>query len=270
MALATANGLRMYYEWHGDDRGAPLVLIMGLGGDTTGWGLQLAALTRRRRCLLFDNRGAGQTDAPDTTYTIREMAGDLFGLLDVLDVQRADLLGVSMGGAIAQEAALAAPDRVASLQLHATWAGPDPYFHAVVETLKRTRLQFGREGFLRAVGPWIFTPHCYAARPELIELVVQRGLAHPHPQPLHAYLRQAGAVLGHDTRDRLSRIRCPTLITVGSEDLLTPPRFARELAGLIPGARLEVIPGGGHGSLWEIPEAFNAACLAFLASLDPA
>jgi 3-oxoadipate enol-lactonase len=120
------------------------------------------------------------------------------------------------------------------------------------------------------VGPWIFTASCYAERPEFVELVVQRGLTHPYPQPLHGYLRQADAVLSHDTRGRLPGVRVPTLVTVGSEDILTPPRFSRELAALVPDARLETIPGAGHGYFWEAPARFNAACLDFLARVDGA
>ncbi|HEV8672430.1 MAG TPA: alpha/beta fold hydrolase [Methylomirabilota bacterium] len=269
MPLATVGGVKLYHEWHGAGPGAPLVLVTGLGGDSTAWGFQLAAFAPGRRCLVFDNRGVGRSDAPDVPFSTADMAADLLGLLDTLDVRRAHLLGVSMGGAIVQEAALADPDRIASLQLHCTWAGPDPYFRAVVEHFKTLRRRLEHEEFLRAVGPWVFTAACYAERPEFVELVVQRGLGHPHPQPLHGYLRQADAVLGHDTRARLGTLRCPTLVTVGTEDILTPPRLSREVAARIPEARLEVIPGAGHGYFWEMPRAFNAAGLTFLAVVEP-
>src|SRR5262249_15509679 len=127
MPHVSVRGVRLYHEWHGSGPGAPLVLVMGLGGDVTAWGLQLAAFAPRHRCLVFDTRGAGRSDAPDAPYSTAEMATDLWGLCDALAVTRAHLLGVSMGGAIVQAAALAAPERVASLQLHCTWAGPDPY-----------------------------------------------------------------------------------------------------------------------------------------------
>jgi pimeloyl-ACP methyl ester carboxylesterase len=261
--IASVGGIRLYYEWHGRAAGVPVVLVMGLGGDASAWGYQFAALAPTRRCLALDNRGVGRSDAPDQPYTVRAMARDLIGLLDALEVPRAHLLGVSLGGAIAQEAALLAPERVSSLQLHATWAGPDPYLAAALEQLRTLRRDLDREGFVRALLPLIFTPRCHAARPRFIERVVQAALAAPHPQPLHGYLRQAEASLGHDARDRLGAIRCPTLVTVGADDVLTPPRFARELATLVPQARLEVLPGG-HGYFWEAPDAFNAACLGFL------
>jgi pimeloyl-ACP methyl ester carboxylesterase len=270
--IARVGGIRIHYEWHGRAAGVPVVLVMGLGGDATAWGYQLAALAPVRRCLALDNRGVGRSDAPDQPYTVAGMARDLLGLLDAVGVARAHLAGVSLGGAIVQEAALLAPERVASLQLHATWAGPDPYLTAALEKLRAMRRDLDREGFVRALLPFLFTPRCHAARFRFVERVVQAAVAAPHPQPLHGYLRQAEASLGHDARDRLGALRCPTLVTVGEDDVLTPPRFARELASLVPGARLQVLPGG-HGYFWEAPDAFNAACLEFLNApglVDPA
>lgn len=263
MPFAVVDGLRLYYESHGGGDGPPLVLVMGLGGDSTAWPLQLAAFTARHRVIVFDNRGAGRSDAPDVPYTTRGMAGDLLGLLDALGVERAHLLGLSMGGAIAQEAALAAPERFATLQLHATWAGPHPYFHALVRAVRTAKLEFEPEAFYRALSVWLFTPEGFLTQPELVELVVQRSIHNPYPIALPAYLRQIEAVLGHDARDRLHGIRCPTLVGVGDRDLITPPALAEELAGRIPGARLARLPAG-HGALWEAPEAFNRLCLEFL------
>lgn len=268
MPFARVGGLGIYHEWHGAARAPgslPVVLVMGLGGDVTAWAFQLPAFAPRHRCLVYDNRGAGRTEAPDAPWTIADMAGDLVGLLETLGVARAHLVGVSMGGAIAQEVALAAPDRVASLQLHATWAGgPDPEFRAVVEAMRVMRVHGGREAFLRAFLPWVFTAHAYRQQGAFVEALIQAALVSPHPQPLHGYLRQAAAVLDHDARDRLGQIRCPTLVSTGEEDRLTPPRMARELAARIPGARLVLLPGVGHGALWEAPDAFNALCLSFL------
>jgi pimeloyl-ACP methyl ester carboxylesterase len=269
MPLATANGTRLYYEWHGADNGTPVVLVMGLGGDCTAWPFQLAALAPRHRVLVFDNRGAGRSDAPQVPYTTPGMAADLLALLDALDVERAHLVGLSLGGAIAQEAVLAAPARFASLQLHATWAGPHPYFRALVAAVRVARVGLDSEGFYRALSVWLFAPTSFATQPELIELVVQRAVHHPYPVARDAYLRQTDAVLAHDARDRLHQIRCPTLVGVGSQDLITPPFLAEELARAIPGARLSSLPDAGHGALWEVPEAFNQTCLDFLDGVRP-
>ena len=186
---------------------------------------------------MFDNRGAGRSDAPDAPYTSRSMADDLLALLDVLGVERVHLLGLSLGGTIAQETALAAPARVASLQLHATWAGPHPYLEALVGAVRTVRRQLDPESFYRALSVWLFTPECFVRQPELVEMVVQRAAHNPHPMPLHAYLRQTQAALGHDARERLHLVRCPTLVAVGAQDLITPPVLAEELARRIPEAR---------------------------------
>src|SRR5262245_17429611 len=270
MPFATANGTRLYYEWHGADGGTPVVLVMGLGGDSTAWPFQLAALTPRHRVLVFDNRGAGRSEAPDVPYTTPGMAGDLLALLDALNVERAHLVGLSLGGAIAQEAALAAPARFTSLQLHATWAGPHPYFQALVTAVRAARIGLSSEGFYRCLSVWLFAPESFATQRDLIETVVHRAVHHPYPVPLHAYLRQTDAVLAHDTRGRLHQIRCPTLVGVGSQDLITPPFLAEELARAIPGARLSCLPNAGHGALWEAAEAFNQTCLDFLAAVRAA
>lgn len=267
MPFATANGVRLHYQWHGVETGTPVVLVMGLGGDTTAWPLQLAALAPHHRVLVFDNRGAGRSDAPDVAYTTPGMAQDLLGLLDGLGVARAHLLGLSLGGAIAQEAVIAAPARFASLQLHATWAGPHPYFHALVNAVRAVRVQLDRESFYRALSVWLFTPRGFVSQSELIETVILAATHHPHPMALHAYLRQTDAVLGHDARDRLHLIQCPTLVAAGSQDLITPPFLAVDLASQIPGARLQILPDLGHGGLWEDPETFNRACLDFLDGL---
>jgi len=269
MPFATANGIRLYYEWHGVESGTPVVLVMGLGGDSTGWPFQLAALAPHRRVLVFDNRGAGRSDAPDIPYTSRSMADDLLALLDALGVERAHLVGLSLGGTIAQEAVLAAPARVASLQLHSTWAGPHPYLQALVGAVRTVRRALDPESFYRALSVWLFTPECFVRQPELIEIVVQRAAHQPHPMAFHAYLRQTEAALGHDARDRLRHIECPTLVAVGAQDLITPPILAEELASRIPAARYRVLPAVGHGAIWEAPATFNALCLEFLDGVGP-
>jgi pimeloyl-ACP methyl ester carboxylesterase len=226
--------------------------------------MQVPVLAERYRVIAFDNRGAGQSDAPDVPYTTRMMADDAAGLLGALGIERAHVVGLSMGGMIAQELALNHPGRVATLQLHATCARPDAYLRALVAAWRVARSTLGREEALRTMALWLFTPAAYNERPGLVETLLQTALANPYPQSLTGFVRQSEAVVGHDALDRLQAIRSPTLVSVGAEDILVPARFSRELAARIPGAELVVIPGGGHVCLWERPEAFNEVCLAFL------
>ena len=246
--------------------GDPLLLVMGLGGDHLAWGLQMPVFAQRYRVIAFDNRGVGQSDVPDHPYTTRMMAEDAAGLLAALGVERAHVIGLSMGGMIAQELALNHPARVRTLQLHATYARPDGYLRALVAAWRTVRASLGREEALRTMALWLFTPEAYDERPQLVETLLQTALANPYPQSVTGFMRQTDAVLAHDTLDRLAAIRCPTLVSVADQDVLVPPRFSRELAARIPGAELAVLPGSGHVALWEHPDAFTEVCLTFLAN----
>src|SRR5260370_13298422 len=131
MPKVRVGDIEMFYVEAG--AGDPVVLIMGFGGDHTAWAFQLRPFAERYRVIARDNRGAGQPDQPDTPCTIALMADDTVGLLDRLGVERAHIVGVSMGGMIAQELALRAPRRVRSLQPHATLPRQDPYIRALLD-----------------------------------------------------------------------------------------------------------------------------------------
>ena len=245
--------------------GDPLVLVMGFGGDHLAWGLQMPAFAERYRVIAFDNRGVGQSDAPDLPYSTAMMADDTVGLLDGLGIDRAHVCGVSMGGMIAQEIALRHPARVATLQLHATLARPDNYMRALTAAWRSVRPTLAREDWMRTLALWLFAPCSYEERPEFVEFVLQNAMANPHPQSLIGYLRQGDAILGHDALDRLDRLRCPTLVSVADQDMLVPPRFSHAIAQRVAGAELKTIADAGHAYMWEKPDAFNAMCLEFLA-----
>ena len=253
----------MYYVEAGT--GSPVLLIMGFGGDHTAWAFQMGAFSARHRVIAFDNRGVGQTESPDHPYATRMMAADALGLMDLLGIDRAHVIGVSMGGMIAQELALKSPDRVRSLHLGCTFARPDAYMLALNAAWRDMRIGLGREATLRTLGLWLFAPSTYAERPDLVETLLQTALANPYPQSVTGFLRQGEAVAAHDTRDRLSAIRCPTLVSVAEDDILVPPRFSREIAARIRGAELRLIPAAGHGYFLEQPDAFNALSLDFIA-----
>ena len=127
------------------------------------------------------------------------------------------------------------------------------------------RTALTREQFTRALMLWLFSPATFAERPEFVEAVVQNSLANPYPPSTAGFARQSEAVGSHDTLARLGRIRCPTLITVGAEDILVPPRFSRQIHERIPHAEFGVLDGVGHGHFLEAPERFNETSLGFLA-----
>jgi pimeloyl-ACP methyl ester carboxylesterase len=263
MPTVRVRDIEMFYVEAGV--GDPLVLVMGFGGDHLAWGLQIPALAAAYRVIAFDNRGVGQTDAPDIPYSTAMMADDTAALLDKLGIDRAHLCGVSMGGMIAQELALRHPGRVRTLQLHATLARPDAYMRALGDTWRDLRPKLGREEWLRTLALWLFAPATFAERPEVVEMLIANALANPHPQSLTGFLRQGDAVREHDTLERLGEIGCPTLVSVAEHDVLVPPRFSHEIAHRIRGAELKTLAGAGHAYMWERPEAFNALSLDFLA-----
>src|SRR5262245_18753158 len=236
MPTAKVGDIRIFYEVMGE--GEPVVLIMGFGGDHLAWGFQVRELATRYRVIAFDNRGAGETDAPDIPYTTAMMADDTVGLLDALEIDRAHVVGASMGGMIAQEVALRHRRRVRSLQLHCTFARPDAQTRALLAAWRAARPALAREAYMRLQFLWLFSPTTWEERPEFIEMILANGLAQPNPQTDVGFARQGDAILTHDTLDRLPALDVPTLITVGEDDILVPPRFSRALADRIPGAAL--------------------------------
>ncbi len=265
MPKVRAGDISLYYVEAG--HGEPLVLVMGLGADHLAWGFQFQVFAERYRVIAFDNRGAGQSDAPDRPYTTRMMADDTVGLMDALGIDRPHVLGVSLGGMIAQEIALNHPARVRSLQLHCTLARPDNYVRAQLANGRVQRRKLTHEEVLRAGYPWLFAPGTYNERPEFVEMILQNALANPYPMSRIGFERQCDAVETHDTLDRVTAIRCPTLVSVADQDILVPPRFSRILAERIPRAEFRLVEGAGHGYFWERPDTFNAICLDFLSGV---
>ena len=262
MPKVRANGIEIYYEEAGS--GEPLLMIIGFGGDHQAWACQVPAFVEKYRVITIDNRGAGQSDVPDVAYSTRMMADDAVGVLDALGIERAHVLGVSMGGMIAQEVALNHPRRVRSLQLHCTYARADQYMLALMESWRSIRAKATQEEWMRTVALWLFAPATYRERPEFVEVVVQTALANPFPFSDVGFLRQGDAVRTHDTLERLPALTCPTLISVGDEDILVPPRFSRQLAAALPKAHFRTFPHLAHGYFWEDPTQFNTMCLDFL------
>jgi len=262
MPIVAANGIELYYTETG--AGEPLVLVMGFGGDHLSWGFQLSALSAQYRVVTFDNRGSGRSSAPDIPYSTRMMADDTVALMARLGIERAHILGVSLGGMIAQEIALGYPERVRSLQLHCTAARADGYMLALLENLRMARGKLGVELAQRAMALWLFAPTTFNERPEFVDMLLYAARAQAHPQSDVGFARQGDAVVSHDSLARLGEITCPTLVAVGEEDQLAPLRFSREIAGAIAHAELHTIPAAGHVYFWEKPAEFNALVLNFL------
>jgi pimeloyl-ACP methyl ester carboxylesterase len=263
MPTVETGDIVTYYEEAGS--GAPLVLICGLSQDLQVWRFQVPELSKHCRVISYDNRGAGRTSAPDQPYSIAGMADDLATLLDKLQVESAHILGVSMGGVIAQALALAHPERVRKLILVSTLARPDGYFRLAIRNwmnIRRTDMPF--EQICRFVSRWPYSPAFYDNEP-LYEKFVQMLAANPYAQKSHAFLRQADALLSYDAGDSAKNIRAQTLILAGAHDNLVPPYHSEHLAKLIAGSTRRVL-NGAHLGLVEFPDEYNREVLAFLRS----
>lgn len=262
MPEITHGNLKVYYESHG--QGDALILIRGLGSNADHWYPQLPDLSGHFRVITFDNRGIARSSDPGGAFTIKDMAEDTIGLMDALGIKQAHVLGVSMGGMIAQEMAIAHPQRVRSLILVVTHCGGK---HQVMadDSVRRKLQRMVGEGTLEARTDAIdafFAYQTIEERPQVVQTFANVSMQHPAgPRILQ---RQLEAVAGHDTYDRLERIKAPALVLAGEQDALIPPENADILADRIPNAKSRVVPGGGHQILVEQPQLCNQVIVAFL------
>jgi 3-oxoadipate enol-lactonase len=257
-----ANGQTLYYEVHGE--GEPLLAIMGLGTDTLGWALQVGPWSARHRLVIFDNRDVGRSSLAEGPYEVRDMAADALALADALELDPFHLVGISLGGAIAQEVALAAPERVRTLTLCVSWGGSGRWGELRSGLLGRMASAMTRA---EQVDFMLISTlsEAFLEDPERLERARGYMLANPHPQPPEAFARQAEAGGRHEARDRLGALRMPVHVIGAERDVLVPVWKSHELAELIPGAKLTVLPGAPHGANAERHEDFNAAVLGFVA-----
>ena len=253
----------MKIAWDRRGNGAPLLLIHGLGYARWGWEPVLPELAEQFDVILFDNRGIGESDAPPGPYTVAEMAADAVQVLDEAGVARAHVVGTSLGGMIAQELALAHPERVDRLVLACTTPGgqkahPMPQ---VTVALMAEAATLEPAVALRRFVENALAPATVEAHPEIVEQIMAHRLATAQ-QPA-AWAAQASAGATFDAYDRLGALAAPTLVQHGDEDVVVDPRNADLLVELLPDARLERVPGG-HLFFWEAPEQFVASVAAFL------
>jgi len=264
MAYAIINGIRMHYEVVG--AGAPVLLIAGLSMPGAVWAPQVKGLAPHFQVITLDNRGVGETDLPpEPVYTMAQMADDAAALLRQLKIARAHVLGISMGGTIAQELALRHPQLVRSLVLAATWAKADARFLQAIESWMSLASRVPiEERYRHVIYPWVFSPQAFEKK-DVIESAFRGALALPHQTKAEAIERQARGIFAwNGTRvPRLGSLKVPTLIAAGKDDILTPPEFSRALAKLIRRAKLTVFPGG-HAFTLEQADAFNRAVVRFL------
>ena len=264
MAYAIINGIRMHYEIAG--AGDPVLMLAAVSMPGAMWAPQVKALAPHFRVVTFDNRGVGETDLPpEPVYTMAQLADDAAALARQLKLTRVHVVGISMGGTIAQELALRHPALVRSLVLVSTWAKADARFVQVVESWMSLASRVPIEERYRHVFfPWLFSP-AFFEKKDNVETAFRGAMAYPHQTKAEAIERQARGIFAwNGTRvARLGTIKAPTLVVGGKHDVLTPPEFARALAKLIRRAKLTLLPGG-HSLTLEQTDAFNRTLVRFL------
>lgn len=258
---ARTDDTELHYETRGI--GPPLLLLMGLGATGDLWGdAFLSALAARFRLLIVDNRGTGNSGRGGGIYSIARLAADAVAVLEKEGLLAAHVLGVSMGGMVAQELAVSRPSRVRGLVLGCTSpGGPE------AELPRRSTMEsLARQG-LFGVSQLLVTPEYAAKRTGLLTRLAVRAMARPIPPKVIA--EQLAAVSHFDVSERLRAIVAPTLVVTGDRDLLMPPENSRVLVRRIRGARGVVVKDTAHCFFWEAPERAAGAISEFLAPLSP-
>ncbi|HEY2333430.1 MAG TPA: alpha/beta hydrolase [Solirubrobacterales bacterium] len=253
MPSVDASGTELYYERAGE--GEPMLLIQGMSATRIAWGPPfLDALERSFDCIVFDNRGMGSSGHAELPFAIADLAADAAGLLDALGLETAHVVGISMGGMIAQELALARPERIRTLTIGASYCGGPEGTLMAPEDLKMLGAAYAsgeREQVFRAMWEINLSPG-FRADGSRFAAFAEMGSALPAPQPV--VLQQMRACGAHDAHERLGRISLPTLVIHGDVDRLLGYDNGRQIAALIPDARLETLEGVGHMFWWEQPE----------------
>ena len=265
MSTTAANGVDLFFEQEGD--GDDVLFISGLADEGACWVDQVAGLKQRYRLTTFDNRGVGRSSTPDGPFQIADFAADTIGLMDQLGLERPHVVGSSMGGAIAQELALAHPDRIRSLVLNGTWCRGDRFLHEIFRNwMWSAQKADSIRDFLVTVNLWCFSPRIW--NDGTMDGWIDAAEASPYAQSVDAFCRSSEALIQHDTADRIAAIRAPTLVTVGELDLCLPARYAEAIAERIPGARVVVVPAVGHQPFQEVPDDYNRLLSEFWRSVD--
>jgi aminoacrylate hydrolase len=265
MTMADLGDISLDYSVFGD--GPPVLGVMGFALDKRFWAAQVPAVTAGNKFITFDNRGVGRSSR-EAAGSIDEMADDAVRLLDFLEIDRAVVFGMSMGGTIAQRIALDNPDRVSALILAVTWARPIEFMrrqHKIARTILQTMTlpEFSEQALLR-----MFTPRFFEIGQAMIDQMVA-SIDAPGAPPMataEALIAQLDALDKHDVLADLPRVSVPTLVIGGKMDVTVPYLGSEEIAATIPGAKFVTLETG-HGCMIEEMEPFNRAVTEFLASL---
>lgn len=256
------NHITLYYEQHGI--GDDLILIGGLSADHQVWKSTIRHLSHHFRILIFDNRGAGQTSSPDYPYTTEMMAHDVLQLMDALHISKAHVVGHSMGGCVAQQMMLLAPDRIKKCVIACSRAKPNALGNMVLSLREKLEAAgISKELLAEYVMPFLFSED-FLKQDFQVKGFIQWTLQNENPQTPAGFKNQLQAVKNHNVVDQLSKIEKPVLIIAGENDILMPVKQAKEMSDLIKNSIFKIIDNCAHMPHVENSKAFSELVLAFL------
>lgn len=264
MPVFSHNKFQMHYDVHGE--GEPLILIMGITAPGTVWEAHREVWQEKFQCITADNRGVGQSDKPEGDYSSAMMADDYAHLIDHLGLEKAHIVGCSMGSIIAQQLNLRHPDKVKSLVLMCSWARCDHFAKSTFEHMKQCKAHLTPAAFMEWIQLLIFHKRSWDDTEVYQSMLEARQSAatDPFPQPLHGLEGQAAACIKHNTLDQLGNITAPTLLIGGEDDIFTPRWMAEEIHAKISDSKLHLYPDSGHAFHWENLEDFNQRVIDFI------
>ena len=261
--ITIETGLSIYYKIEGE--GKPLVLVQGLDRDHNGMMSQSKELSRFFQVISYDARGTGRSDTPQGPYTCRQMADDLSGLLNALGVEKAHLIGASLGGNIVQEFAINFPERAERIVLMCTFAKPDYYLRSMGRFWINVIEKIGHAQLCEEIMHWSYSRTFFETQKSRLDAARQKLKELEVTYNIKGFQLKAEAGINADTSDRLDKIRVPTLVMAGELDAFIPPSLCeQQLAKNIVGSRFEVIKGAAHAFFDEKPDQVNKSIRAFL------
>ena len=260
------NGIDIYYELHG--RGSPIILIAGFSCDHNFWSMMVDELAKHHQLLLLDNRGIGQTDTPDSTYTIELMATDVMGLVKILGLKSPTIVGQSMGSAIGQVIARKYPTDIDKLILINTFSQLTRLPEVVFELIRDFQhINLPLKYCVQSVVPWVYSNE-FLSQPNQLQNLITLAEKNPYPQSMVGYQGQLDALKAFCSSEWLNEINAQTLVIAAEEDIIAPIAGARGVAdGIGSNASLVIIPGG-HASPIEQPLKTTQKILDFVKSND--
>jgi aminoacrylate hydrolase len=260
LARIDIGGLTLNVEERG--AGPAFIFIPGLLGLLNAWDFQVAEFSKRYRCIVFDHRGAGDSDKPQSGYSTQLIARDVIGLMDRLGIAKAHMAGTSTGGCVLQNLAIDHPDRLRCCIFSNTWVKADEYITRVQMTRKRIALSYGQEEYVKVSS--LFTNGAMQFRYDLDKVMELERRALATVAPVDVLAQRLDMTLAHDRSGELARIASPALVIGTVDDATVPSYQSEDLAKAIPGSRLVIVEEGGHYSYRRHWQEWNSTVDAFL------